>query len=96
MKKNQANLEIRKIAFMEIEKHKKQLRKECMTELLNVTMPVLTLAIKDELKITNKQVEDISKRFERYIGYIGDKTVDISEVERMLGGGTLDNARNKA
>lgn len=96
MKKNQANLETRKIVFMEIEKHKARLRKECMNELLNVTMPVLTLAIKDELKITNQEIENISKRFERYIGYIGDKTVDISQVEAMLGGGVVDNSRNKA
>ena len=96
MKKNQANLEARKIAFMEIEKHKARLRKECMNELLNVTMPVLTLAIKDELKVTNQEIENISKRFERYIGYIGDKTVDISQVEVMLGGGVVDNSRNKA
>lgn len=96
MKKNQANLEARKIAFMEIEKHKARLRKECMNELLNVTMPVLTLAIKDELKATNQEIENISKRFERYIGYIGDKTVDISQVEVMLGGGVVDNSRNKA
>lgn len=96
MKKNQANLEIRKIVYMEIEKHKARLRRECMNELMNVTMLVLTLAIKDELKISNKQIENISKRFERYIGYIGDKAVDISEVERMLGGEMLDNTRNKA
>ena len=96
MKKNQANLEARKIAFMEIEKHKARLRKECMNELLNVTMPVLTLAIKDELKVTNQEIENISKRFERYIGYIGDKTVDISQVEVMLGGEVVDNSRNKA
>jgi len=79
--------QLKTLVIKQIEKHKDELRKESMDELVNLTLPVMMLAVKDELHATPEQLERISKRMDRYLNYIGDRQTTIEDVHRLLEGG---------
>lgn len=79
--------DVKQIAMQHINRERYSMQKENMDKLMNLVLPVVSLACKDELKLTHTQLERVNKRFERYMDNLGDGLVSVDDVYRNLEGG---------
>lgn len=61
-----------------------QLKKECMDELMQIVLPTLALACKDEFKASDAKMRKLNDRLERYLEHLGDRTATMEDVKRNL------------
>lgn len=52
--------------------------------IMSVIMPCVMLACKDVFKANQEQIDELAKTTERYIGYLADKKVTLTELHKMM------------
>lgn len=52
--------------------------------IMTVILPCVMLACKDKYKSSPEDLADLSKRINRYIGFIADGTVTLAELQDMM------------
>ena len=52
--------------------------------IMSVIMPCVMLACKDKYKATQSDLDDLSQRINRYIEYIADGKVTLSQLHEMM------------
>lgn len=83
--KKTARKKISKIAKQEADKLIKRAEEESIKRVTEMFYPVYLLACKDELKISNEELEKVDRRASRYLEAIGDRLVTVDDIKDSLG-----------
>lgn len=76
--------EIQETALKYIDRERSKIKQECMDEIMNLIMPVVMLACKDEFKLTQDKLDAVGKRADRYFEHIADGSVTIGELHSLM------------
>lgn len=52
--------------------------------IMRVILPCVTLACKDTFNASEEQLKEFCGRVNRYMGYLADKTISLSELEELV------------
>ncbi len=83
--KKSARKRIRKIAKQEADKPIKRAEEESIKQVTEMFYPVYLLACKDELRISNEELEKVDRRASRYLEAISDRLVTMDDIKESLG-----------
>ena len=76
--------EIRETAVKYINQERDKIKQECMDEIMDLIMPVVMLACKDELRLNQGKLDAVSRRADRYFEHIADGSVSIDQLHELM------------